>query len=155
MHKSKNQNKICNMQFLQLFSVLILLLVHFDCSQARLTRSSPIEDPLQPGYKRQRAKKAMKKGAKAGAAMGALSGAVAGSYVGGILGTAGGPLGTVGGAAAGIAGGAVAGTAVGAGVGGAVGAAVGTIKGFREQKKAKKAIAAITGKQQSNEPTGL
>jgi hypothetical protein len=151
----KNENKTNNMQFLQLFSILVLLLVHFDCSQATLTRSSPIEDPLQPGYKRQRAKKAMKKGAKAGAEMGALSGAVGGTFVGAVLGGAAGPGGLMGGAAAGMAGGAVAGTAVGAGVGGAVGAAVGTIKGFREQKKAKKAIAAITGKQQSNEPTGL
>ncbi len=151
----KNENKTNNMQFLQLFSILVLLLVHFDCSQATLTRSSPIEDPLQPGYKRQRAKKAMKKGAIRGAAVGALSGAVGGFYAGGFLGIPGGPVGTVGAAAAGIAGGTVAGTAVGAGVGGALGAAVGTVKGFREQKEAKKAIAAITGKQQSNKPTGL
>jgi hypothetical protein len=148
----KDENKINNMQFLQLFSILVLLLVHFDCSQATLTRSPSVatpKNPLEPGYKRQRAKKAMKKGAKAGAEMGALSGAVGGTFVGAVLGGAAGPGGLMGGAAAGMAGGAVAGTAVGAGVGGAVGAAVGTVKGFREQKKAK------LREQQLNKQIGL
>jgi hypothetical protein len=136
----KNENKTNNMQFLQLFSILVLLLVHFDCSQATLTRSSSLEDPLRPGYKRQVAKLHMKAGVKSGAMVGVAAGTGAGFLS---------PLPFFA-AIACVPAGAVA----GAGVGAAVGAAVGTVKACREQKKAKKAIAAITGKQQSNKPTG-
>jgi hypothetical protein len=139
----KNQNKTYNMQFLQIFPIFVLLLVHFDCSQARLTRSSPIEDPLQPGYKRRRAKEAMKKGRDIGADVGAKPGIMVGTLAELALGPFALPItGLVTGPAT------AAGVVAGAGVGKAVGAAVGTVKACQEQIKAKL-------EQRSKKPIGL
>ncbi len=132
------------MQFLQLFSIFLLLLVHFDCSQATLPRSPSVGrdtsappsqrnqlQPLDRGYKRHCAKEAMKTGAKNGACVGVMPGAIVGLALGPLAI----PL-------------AASGAALGAGVGGAAGAAVGTVNGFRKQIKAKL-------EQRSKKPIGL